>query len=138
MKKVSGPSARGFYRKSRQRERILALLRSTQTHPTAAWIFDRLRREFPSLSVGTVYRNIAILVDEGLVNRIDFGSTFDRFDANTLPHYHFICEGCARIIDVDVPFDQAITARVDSSSGLTARRHEIEFYGLCERCAKER
>jgi len=129
---------RGPNRRSRQRERILALLRSTESHPTAAWVFDQLKGEFPRLSVGTVYRNIAILVGEGLVNRIDFGSTFDRFDANTGPHYHFICEECGKIIDVEVPFDHTITGRVDPSSGLEVHRHEIEFYGLCETCKKER
>ncbi len=138
MKGKTTSTGRGLHRRSRQRERILALLRSTESHPTAAWVYDRLKREFPSLSVGTVYRNIAILVEEGLVNRIDFGSTFDRYDANTAPHYHFICEECGRIIDVTAPFDPAITARVDPSSGLQVRRHEIEFYGLCEKCSKER
>jgi len=138
MKSKAKPSGRGFYRRSRQRERILALLRSTESHPTAAWVYDRLKREFPRLSVGTVYRNVAILVEEGLVNRIDFGSTFDRFDANTAPHYHFICEECAQIIDVEVPFDHSITTRVDPTSGLEVHRHEIEFYGLCDACKKER
>ena len=63
------------YRRSKQRERILALLRSTDTHPTANWLFGRLRKEFPNLSIGTIYRNIGILVQQGLIGRIAFGST---------------------------------------------------------------
>lgn len=128
----------GLRRRSRQRERILELIRSTDAHPTAAWVYDQLKREFPSLSAGTVYRNIAILIEEGLVNRIDFGSTFDRFDAKTAPHYHFICEGCGRIIDAEVPFDETITDRLRATKGLVVHRHEIEFYGLCGECAKRR
>jgi Fur family peroxide stress response transcriptional regulator len=125
----------GLYRRSRQRERILALLRSTETHPTANWIYSKLRKEFPDLSMGTVYRNIGVLIQQGLINRIDFGSTFDRFDANTTPHYHFICERCDSIIDLELPVDDTLNERVPRSTHLEVRRHEIEFFGLCAKCA---
>jgi len=69
------------YRRSRQRERILELLQSTEAHPTASWLYARLRKEFARLSLGTVYRNIGVLIEQGLVSRIAFGSTFDRLDA---------------------------------------------------------
>jgi Fur family transcriptional regulator, peroxide stress response regulator len=125
----------GLYRRSRQRERILALLRSTETHPTANWIYSKLRKEFPDLSMGTVYRNIGVLIQQGLINRIDFGSTFDRFDANTTPHYHFICERCDSIIDLELPVDDTLNERVPRSTHLEVRRHEIEFFGVCAQCA---
>jgi Fur family peroxide stress response transcriptional regulator len=124
-----------LYRRSRQRDRILALLRSTGSHPTANWIYAKLRKEFPDLSMGTVYRNIGILIQQGFINRIDFGSTFDRFDANTAPHYHFICEKCGAIADLETPVDDSLNARVKPSTGFKVNRHEIEFYGLCEKCA---
>ena len=88
------PRSATLYRRSKQRERILELLQSTEAHPTASWVFGKLRKEFPNLSLGTVYRNIGILIQQGLLSRIAFGSTFDRLDANTKPHYHFICENC--------------------------------------------
>ena len=72
------------YKRSKQRERILAFLRSTDTHPTAKWLFGRLKKEFPNLSMGTVYRNIGILVHQGLIGRVAFGSTFDRLDVAAL------------------------------------------------------
>ena len=125
------------YRRSRQRERILELLRSTEAHPTANWLFGKLRKEFPNLSLGTVYRNIGILMQQGLINRIAFGSTFDRLDANTKPHYHFICEKCDSIIDLDVPPDKSLNVWPDKSLGFKVTRHEIEFYGLCPKCAKK-
>lgn len=126
------------YKRSRQRERILELLRSTETHPSADWIYDRLKKEFPNLSMGTVYRNLSILMDQGLVKKIDFGSTFDRFDANTGPHYHFICERCGAISDLEMEIDATLDERVSRTTPYTVRRHRIEFYGLCDRCRRDR
>ena len=125
------------YRRSRQRERILELLRATDTHPTANWLYARLRKEFPDLSMGTVYRNLGVLAEQGLVSRIGFGSTFDRFDANMRHHYHFICDICGTIIDLDLPADQSLNRRVRSALGFEARWHDIQFRGTCERCARK-
>lgn len=126
----------GPYRRSKQRERILELLQSTETHPTANWLFRKLRKEFPSLSLGTVYRNIGILIEQGLISRIAFGSTFDRLDANTKPHYHFICERCDSITDLAIQPDESLNVWPDKSLGFKVTRHEIEFYGLCPKCSK--
>lgn len=125
------------YKRSRQRERILELLRGTGIHPTASWLYDRLKGEFPDLSLGTIYRNLNILVEQGLIRKIDFGSTFDRYDANTLPHYHFICERCGSISDLKIPIDDELNKRVELDTRYKAKRHRIEFYGLCDKCAHE-
>ena len=95
------------YKRSRQRERLLELLTSTGAHPTAGWLYDRLKKEFPDLSMGTVYRNLNILMEQDLVRKIDFGSTFDRFEARTDPHYHFICERCGSVSDLSMPWTRA-------------------------------
>jgi Fur family peroxide stress response transcriptional regulator len=124
------------YKRSRQRERILELLQSTGTHPTASWIYDTLKEEFPDLSMGTVYRNLNILVEQGLVRKIDFGSTFDRYDANTAPHYHFICERCGSITDLEMPVDEDLNKRVMKTTNFKAKRHRIEFYGVCDKCTR--
>lgn len=127
----------GKYKKSRQRERILELLQSTGSHPTADWVFERLKTEFPHLSMGTVYRNLKILMDQEKIRKIDFGSTFDRFDANIDEHYHFICERCGSIRDLPLPIDDSLNRRVSETTPYTARRHRIEFFGLCEKCRAE-
>ena len=85
--------------------------------------------------MGTVYRNLNILVEQGLVRRIDFGSSFDRFDANTGPHYHFVCERCHKIVDLKLPMDDSLNDKVEESSGFKAMRHQIQFYGLCDECS---
>jgi len=110
------------------------LLQSTGRHPTAEWIYDQLKGEFPSLSMGTVYRNLSVLIEQGLIKKIDFGSTFDRFDANTGPHYHFVCERCGSIIDLELPIDEGLNEQVNRATPFTARRHRIEFFGFCDRC----
>jgi Fur family transcriptional regulator, peroxide stress response regulator len=78
-----------------------------------------------------------ILIEQGLIKKIDFGSTYDRFDANITPHYHFICERCGSIIDLELTIDPSLDTRVNTQTPYTALRHRIEFYGLCDRCAKE-
>ena len=120
------------YRRSRQRDRILELLRSTGIHPTASWVYDRLRHEFPNLSLGTVYRNLNILTEQGLIRKIDFGSTYDRYDANISHHYHFICERCGSISDLDLSVNEALNEEVDKAA--KTMRHRIEFFGICENC----
>jgi Fur family peroxide stress response transcriptional regulator len=124
-------------RRSRQRDRILEALRESGTHPTAKWVFDKVRRQFPNLSLGTVYRNLGILVQQGLVNRLDFGSSYDRFEAVTLPHHHFVCESCGRVSDLDLPDDQSLARKLRKATGLAATRLEIRLYGVCEKCSRK-
>jgi len=113
------------------------LLQNSEIHPTADWIYGQLKGEFPNLSMGTVYRNLNILIEQELIKRIDFGSTFDRFDANTGPHYHFICERCSAILDLELPVDEALNERVTEATHHNAQRHRIEFFGICDRCQKK-
>ena len=125
----------GKTRKSEQRDRLLEVLRQTRSHPTAKWLFDRVRKQFPKLSLGTVYRNLGILVEQGLVSRLDFGSGFDRFEAATLPHHHLVCESCGRVTDLDWPVDHSLTRKLQKATGYAATRHEIRLYGLCGKCS---
>ncbi len=84
--------------------------------------------------MGTVYRNLQVLIEQGLAAKIDFGSTFDRFEAKVAPHYHFVCEGCGAIVDLDIPVDDALNERVREATSFAVRRHRIEFFGICDRC----
>jgi Fur family transcriptional regulator, peroxide stress response regulator len=124
-------------RHSRQRTRILEVLRSTTTHPSAAWLYGRLKKEIPRLSMGTVYRNLGILEEQGLVIRLDVGSASDRYDATVADHYHYVCERCDAVIDLPLPVDTSLAERVKAATGLAPRRHVLEFYGLCSGCAGE-
>ena len=85
--------------------------------------------------MGTVYRNLNILIEQGLINKIEFGSTFDRYDANIEPHYHFICERCGSIKDLPMPIDNELNEKLERETGLKAKKHRIEYYGLCDKCS---
>ncbi len=126
-----------LHRKSRKRDRILELLKSTDKHPSADWIYDKLKREFPELSIATVYRNLNFLFEEGLIKKIDSGSSFDRFEANADQHYHFTCKQCGKIIDLPVPVDNTLHEIVNSNTSNIAHSHTIDFFGLCEECNKK-
>jgi Fur family peroxide stress response transcriptional regulator len=124
-------------RRSRQRDRILEILRGTKSHPTAEWVYGRLRRESPHVSLGTVYRNLGQLAEHGFIKRIDFGNAVKRYEANILSHHHFVCERCGSVADLEVPVDESLTRRLSQAAGVRADRHEIRLYGTCAACARK-
>jgi len=123
-------------RRSRQRDRILEILRDTKSHPTAEWMYARMRRESPHVSLGTVYRNLGQLVEQGLLRRIAFGASVDRFEANVDSHHHFVCDRCGAVADLEVPVDDSLTRKLAQVAGVRADRHEIRLYGVCAACAR--
>lgn len=125
------------YRQSRQRERILQLLKQTDTHPTADWLYEQLKKEFSKLSLGTVYRNLSILTDQGLVQKIHSGSTFNRFEANQALHYHLICEKCGKIEDFKMPAHKELDEQASRMTDFMIRKHRIDFFGICSNCQKK-
>lgn len=126
-----------LFRNSRQRSRILELLKSTTAHPTAQEIYDYIREDFPNLSLGTVYRNLNILVEQGEIMRLQNGSTFDRYDGITSSHYHFICTACSRVYDMPIEPFSDIEKIADQQSNHSIRSHRVDFYGVCESCRKK-
>ncbi|MFR5732276.1 MAG: transcriptional repressor [Clostridium sp.] len=82
---------------SRQRESIKASLMSRKDHPTADAVYASIREEFPNISLGTVYRNLNLLVELGEAQKLAFGDGKDHFDADTSLHYHFVCRSCGAV-----------------------------------------
>lgn len=117
-----------------QRARMLEWLRSTESHPTAAQTHEALVRELPNLSLGTVYRNLEVLVSEGLIDEVPSAGGGVRYDGNPKPHHHFICEGCGAIDDVHLQAPPELARKLRRARGRKARRVRIDFYGLCETC----
>ncbi|HOQ13362.1 MAG TPA: transcriptional repressor [Spirochaetota bacterium] len=124
----------GKYRKSKQRDRILEILQNTKSHPTADTIYLMLKEEFPDLSLGNVYRNLNILVETGMIQRLDFGSTFNRFDGNCAPHSHFICEKCNSVMDLEIKEGSDPLQLIDNLDGKVVKNFTLEFFGICEKC----
>ncbi len=121
-------------RLSKQREAILRVLKSTTSHPTADWIYERVRKKLPRISLGTVYRNLRLFTQAGKIAELDFAGPPSRFDANTQPHSHFICEQCGRIFDVAEPVHKEIDEKIARKTGFEVFNHQLEFSGLCKDC----
>lgn len=123
-------------KKTKQREAILRVLRSTHSHPTAFWIYEQVREEIPHISLGTVYRNLNLLRDKGEVLQLDFLRPLSHFDGRTDPHYHFVCNGCHSILDLTEPIDAELNNTVAERAGFKVLLHHLEFEGLCHNCQK--
>ena len=128
--------AEPVYRKSKQREYIFEYLKSTDSHPTAQMVFDGIRDEFPNPSLGTVYRNLNILVEQGKVKRLQYGSTFDRYDADIYEHYHFICQNCNKVYDLAINPKEDLEQIAQAESGHLVDGHKIDFFGICKECQR--
>ncbi len=125
---------RGFVRNTKQREVILSVLRGTDTHPNADWVYQEVRKVLPNVSLGTIYRNLRVLVNSGEALELAFGSSSSRFDGNPENHYHFVCEQCNGVYDVDLPVDDRIDNLAQEASGHKVVSHRLEFYGVCKAC----
>jgi Fe2+ or Zn2+ uptake regulation protein len=121
-------------RQTKQRQAILTLLRGISSHPTADQLYDEVRKEIPNISKGTVYRNLKVLQEMGLVSELNLNGTISRFEAKQESHYHFRCEKCGRVFDVDEPVDEELDQRVANKTGLKISYHQLEFRGLCHEC----
>ncbi len=122
---------------SRKREAILACIRETKRHPSAEWIYDRLKPEIPDLSRGTVYRNLRLFLAEGEVSSVGVVDGLERFDGDVTPHAHFICRACGAVTDLtDMAVPEALLARAEALSGGRVEGSRLSFSGLCHACAQ--
>jgi Fur family peroxide stress response transcriptional regulator len=121
-------------RKTRQKNAILEVLRSTTSHPTADWVYNEVRKEIPNISLGTVYRNLRMLCQLGEVLELVLCGSLSRFDARNENHYHFRCEKCEQVFDVDEPVNMEMDKIAARKTGFRIKYHRMEFYGLCLEC----
>ena len=119
-------------RYSRQRELIYEALMHTDQHPTAEMIYQWLKPTNPNLSLGTVYRNLNLLVDEGAAVRMAF--PVERYDANGEAHAHCRCQVCGGVFDLDLPYDKELDHKALLASGHDIKAHELIFHGTCADC----
>ncbi|MED1673457.1 peroxide-responsive transcriptional repressor PerR [Pallidibacillus thermolactis] len=117
-----------------QRHAILEYLISSMTHPTADEIYKALEGRFPNMSVATVYNNLRVFREVGLVKELTYGDASSRFDFVTHEHYHIICEECGKIVDFQYPGLDEIEQFAAHVSGYKVSHHRLEVYGLCPEC----
>ena len=121
-------------RYSHQRELIYRSVCGTTEHPTAEMVYRWLKPDHPKLSLGTVYRNLNLLADEGIIVRMPLN--VERYDANVRPHAHFCCRACGCVSDLDWPMDQEACARLAAATGMEVTHQDQIFYGRCRACVE--
>jgi Fur family peroxide stress response transcriptional regulator len=122
-------------RMTRQRQTVLDVLRGTDCHPDAYWVYEEVRRRIPNVSLGTVYRSLKVLGELNLVRELTYGDRHSRYDGNTSRHGHVTCIRCHRIVDVSLPQNGDLNRRAEAESGFTIESVRIEFEGICPECA---
>jgi Fe2+ or Zn2+ uptake regulation protein len=123
-------------RETKQREAILNVLRNTDSHPTADWIYDEVRKVILNISKGTVYRNLKVLREDGEISELNLSGTVSRYEGNRENHYHFRCEKCGRVFDLDEPVNRDINGSVAKRTGFKVSYHQLEFRGICKECQR--
>ncbi len=122
---------------SRKRDAILAAICSTKCHPTAEWIYNAVKPEYPDLSLCTVYRNIAMFKDEGSIICVGVVNGQERYDGCVKPHMHFVCDKCGAVIDVENPHsfsDDEMDKKISDAYDIDVDYHSIVFHGKCTNC----
>jgi Fur family transcriptional regulator, ferric uptake regulator len=122
-------------RMTKQRRVILEELKKVTSHPTADLLHQMVRKRLPTISIATVYRNLEILSEEGLVLKMDVAGTQRRFDGNPVNHYHIRCSMCGRVDDVHIALVASLEENAGIYSGYRVLSHTVEFTGICPECA---
>lgn len=123
---------------SKKRQAIYDYLCSVTDHPTAETVYAALKPDIPELSLGTVYRNLAVLTEEGQIISVGKVDGQERYDARTEPHAHFVCRGCRSVLDVFLPdVVSALYGEVDTRFGYLTEGHTLTLHGLCARCREK-
>ena len=117
-----------------QRHAILEYLIDSMIHPTADDIYKALADKFPNMSVATVYNNLRVFREVGLVKELTYGDAASRFDFITGDHYHMICESCGKIVDFHYPGLNEVEQLASHVTGFKVNSHRLEVYGTCPEC----
>jgi len=115
---------------------ILEVLKGVRTHPSADWIYDEVRKKLPHISKGTVYRNLKVLEEEGAILELNVDGVVGRYEIRQNNHYHFICEKCGRIFDLNEPTETKLNMKYAKKTGFKITHHQLEFRGLCKDCQR--
>jgi Fur family transcriptional regulator, peroxide stress response regulator len=120
-----------------QRHAILEFLIQSMIHPTADDIYKALEAKFPNMSVATVYNNLRVFRESGLVKELTYGDSSSRFDFVTNDHYHIICDSCGKIVDFHYPGLDEVEHLASHVTGFQVNSHRMEIYGTCPTCISQ-
>ena len=122
----------------RKRDAILNCVRATTTHPSAEWVYENVRTQMPDISLATVYRNLSLFKEQGLITSLGTVNGVERFDGNIEPHVHFICNGCDAVTDLpQIQAPEELNRQVNLATGGTTEMCHLTFTGLCKECKQK-
>ena len=125
---------KGQLKNSEKRNAILAALKCTKTHPSADWIYERVKADFPEIGIATVYRNLKLLLEQNMIFKVDVGDGLDHYDAQTqIRHDHTYCTVCGAIGDIDV--GTPTNFNKFESKDFSVESYSTVLFGKCRKCA---
>lgn len=123
------------YRLTPQRLALLRLIAESQGHPSAKDLFDKIKEQYPTTSLATIYKTLNILKELDEVLELGFSDDDNRYDGNKpYPHPHIICIRCRKIVDFDRDIISDLESQLAAASGFEIASHRLDFYGLCPEC----
>jgi Fur family ferric uptake transcriptional regulator/Fur family peroxide stress response transcriptional regulator len=122
-------------RRTKQRQLVLEAVLASDDHPTAAQVYQRVRRRYPGIAYATIYNALRWWVERGSLREFTFGDAAARYDRNHDRHDHAICTRCGRLLDVSVRLPKKVFEEVRRRTGLEIATHHVQFVGLCGTCA---
>ena len=123
----------------RKRNAILECLRNTHAHPSAEALFQMLQKEHPDISLATVYRNLTLFKQQGLIQSLGTVNGIERFDGNTQPHVHFICGSCKSVLDLpELDPPESLRSAAAKATGGEVTSCQLIFTGTCQECLSQK
>ncbi len=118
-----------------QRLAILRVLANSEGHPSVEQIYARVKTDFPTTSLATVYKNVSLMKSLGEVLELGFSDDSNRYDGNKpYPHPHLVCTNCKKIIDPNLSMLQDLTQELVQETGFQILNHRMDFFGICPEC----
>jgi len=126
------------FRLTPQRLAILSILAASEDHPSVDEIYTEVRRKFPTTSIATVYKTIALLKELNEVLELGFPDGSNRYDGNRpYPHPHAICVKCRKILDPEISSVDQLSEEMKQKTGFAISYHRLDFFGLCRECQQK-
>ena len=123
----------------RKRNAILECLRNTHAHPSAEALFQMLQKEHPDISLATVYRNLTLFKQQGMIQSLGTVNGIERFDGNTQPHVHFICGSCESVLDLpELDPPESLRSAAAKATGGEVSGCQLIFTGTCQECLSQK
>lgn len=121
-------------RLTNQRQVLIDFLETVPYHPTAIQIFGTVKKVLPTISLGTVYRNLDVLEKEGYITSLHYGPKHARYEIFKPNHYHFCCTNCDKVEDLVMDELADLNSQIEKRHNLDVLKHSLMFYGMCKEC----